>query len=444
MLTHTTDVAPRRAVDDAEAYARVRRLLTFDTVPLPGRADVETAAARVASVVGYQPGQNVLRILDHYADWGVAEGRTYVLQLGPGAVTVRTSDLNRASHTDERAARARKTSADVLGLYVDEAGDLEVPDGPPSREVTGWSAKSRARMFRTIPQLDMSTWLVDGGPDGECTAMVTLTYPGDWLAVAPDGRTVKRHLDTFRKRWERAVGPWRCLWKFEFQRRGAPHVHHLLRVPVLVNGEPFNAWLSRTWADVVKADDVVCRLCSGLGVECLCERPDTEYRRHLAAGTAVDFDQRKMSDPRRIATYFLGHSSKHTDGKEYQHVVPEAWQAPGKGPGRFWGYTGLDLVQVDVVVGQDDYFRLRRVLRHVARARAWRQGQQALAAGKTPKPRRRLQSLGAHGGNLLGGTVVVNDGVRLGHDLAGVLALPRDPAPTVRQWLADRRSLQRQ
>lgn len=422
IVAHTTDVDQARA-ERVEDYLRVRDALTFDTVPLPGRADVETAAVRVAAAAGYQLSQDVLQLVAGHAELGIAEGRSFSVVLGPGGVTLSTTDRNRASRTDERSRRASKTRADVLALYVDESGELEEPEGLPSREVWEWSSKSRARMFQTIPQLDMSEWLVDGDDSGASTAMVTLTYPGDWQAVAPDGRTVKRHLGAFRRRWERAIGPWVCLWKFEFQERGAPHVHYLLRVPVLVAGVPFNDWLSTSWAHIVASDNSRCHLCEGIGVECLCSSPDTEFRRHLAAGTAVDFDQRKMSDPRRIATYFLGHSAKHVDGKEYQHVVPELWRAPGAGPGRFWGYAGLDLVRVPVDLDQGDYYALRRVLRHVARARAWRQGEQARAAGKTPKRRRRLMSLGAHGGNLAGGTVIVNDGVQLGHDLARFLQL---------------------
>jgi hypothetical protein len=56
--------------------------------------------------------------------------------------------------------------------------------------------------------------------------MLTLTYPGDWLAVAPNGEAVKRHLAALAKRYERVWGePLVCIWKLEFQARGAPHFH---------------------------------------------------------------------------------------------------------------------------------------------------------------------------------------------------------------------------
>jgi hypothetical protein len=56
--------------------------------------------------------------------------------------------------------------------------------------------------------------------------MLTLTYPGDWLTVAPDGETVKRHFTALAKRYERTWGePLVCICKLEVQDRGAPHFH---------------------------------------------------------------------------------------------------------------------------------------------------------------------------------------------------------------------------
>ena len=36
--------------------------------------------------------------------------------------------------------------------------------------------------------------------------MVTLTYPGDWEVIAPDGASVKRHMVLWRKRFQREYG----------------------------------------------------------------------------------------------------------------------------------------------------------------------------------------------------------------------------------------------
>lgn len=83
-------------------------------------------------------------------------------------------------------------------------------------------------MCRTFAELDYSP-LVE---PGRVPAMVTLTYPGDWEVVAPDGASVKRHMVLWRKRFLREYGePARYIWKLEFQRRGAPHIHLWMAPP---------------------------------------------------------------------------------------------------------------------------------------------------------------------------------------------------------------------
>jgi hypothetical protein len=381
---------------------------------------------------------------------GLGEGRTFRLAVSPGTIGLRTFDAVR----EERRVERERTDprASVLALYDPEAADSADgtrdlvylrPDGlysgapapqgwiepRPGRVIAYWSGRSRARMFTTIPQLDLSEWTDETGN----LAMVTLTLPGNWQAVAPTGRHFKKAIERFRSRWVRAGLDVRGLWKLEFQRRGAPHWHGLLRVPPLVSGEVFEAWVSRVWAECVGADDTICHRCDR--ALCTCEVPDTEYRRHLAAGTAVDYSGQRFSDPRRIATYFLGHSSKHIDGKEYQHIVPAAWREDGAGPGRFWGYWGLNKGTVEVDLDQREWYAVRRMLRHVHRARAWRLDQAAqrraeywARRGEAPAPRKRyrLRSLGAAGTTSLGGgTVVVNDAVGLAYDIGRALALLR-------------------
>jgi hypothetical protein len=196
-------------------------------------------------------------------------------------------------------------------------------------------------------------------------AMLTLTYPGDWLTVAPTAEAAKRHLWALCKRYERAWGePLIGPWKQEFQARGAPHFHISTtpRMGFTTITDPhtgqqrevdFKTWLSITWAEIVNHPD-----------------PD-QRRKHEAAGTGVDYAQGiKLNDPRRMAIYFAKYGT--AGGKEYQHLVPVEWltcvlicddcgaeydpdrdDCPdcgcvdaelvdiGGGPGRFWGYRGL-------------------------------------------------------------------------------------------------------
>ena len=91
------------------------------------------------------------------------------------------------------------------------------------------------------------------------------------------------------------------------------------------SGRSFREWLSHTWAEVVN-------------------HPDPEQKAsYRLAGTAIDvLSGLRACDPKRLAIYFTQHSSPNTlSDKEYQHIVPQSWRQPGRGPGRFWGVYGL-------------------------------------------------------------------------------------------------------
>lgn len=240
-------------------------------------------------------------------------------------------------------------------LWEDEELEPEdMPEAAPSRVIAEWSRRSRARMVRALAEIDFDGWA--GGP----FAMVTLTLPGDWLAVAPTGRHMKRALERFRWRYRWYTQQrWQAAWKLEFQQRGAPHFHLLMKPPALVSAlgyeaglgyddVPFERWLSKAWADSVGATG-------------------EEYKRHVRAGTNVDFGYR-TTDPKRIAVYFLKHSAKTQDSKEYQHFVPEAWRLPGNGPGRFWGVAGLERTRASVELEAAVFYQLRRELRKLHRS----------------------------------------------------------------------------
>lgn len=294
--------------------------------------------------------------------WAGEEGPRPLLTIAPGVVSMSWPDVARRERTAERAQETARKHADEMARYLLEHGYL--PDDPePTRTVTEWSRKSRARMTRRLAELDYGPLL----RMGLRLPMTTLTYPGDWEAVAPTGKAVKRHLDQFRKRFERAWGmPFVGIWKLEFQRRGAPHLHlwgpepegtagELRRLtaaryrPAVGDGLPYRDWLSEVWADIV-------------------DHPDPEQRRrHRLAGTAVDFREgERMRDPRRLAVYFTKHGS--FSAKEYQHQVPEPWQAEGAGPGRFWGYWGLDPATAGVELHPEAAVWAGRILRRYARA----------------------------------------------------------------------------
>lgn len=422
----------------------------FDGI-VAGLADVPLASAddvaSVASVFGSLTASAQVDALSGFSDaGGVSEGRTWHLGISAGVVSLRSFDAARAEKTAGRAVRRAESVVNevVSRAVVPCEGPLLLPVIDPDRvlladellpkdaygsEVVEWSAKSRARMVKTLAQLDLSTWKDDGGDLG----MLTLSLPGDWQAVAPDGKTFKRAVEKFRRRFVRATGKaWRVIWKLEFQDRGAPHMHLLMRIPALVEGEAFTAWCSRTWADCVEADDFACHGLHGLykmtplhadGAprdECGCAVPDTERARHLRAGTGVDFAGSRYRDPRRIALYFLGHSTKHTDGKEYQHRVPLLWQGRGKGPGRFWGYSGLSTAVVEVELTLAEAMVVRRMLRKVHATRNSQRDRARVARGLPPLARRKVWTLGSSGA-MSGGWVLSNDALALAYDIGRYL-----------------------
>jgi hypothetical protein len=277
----------------------------------------------------------------------------------PGGLIATRKSARQMVRETESAHVRRIAIANAVALYLKDDPGWH-PDGPPGRAVTEWSQKSRANMVKTFAAIDWGPVHVLGEL-GRVPAMVTLTYPGDWEAVAPDGRTVKHQVRVWLRRYRRAWGESVVgMWKLEFQRRGAPHVHIFMAPPHgraggrgVGAGLDFHHWLSVVWADVVNHPD------------------PAEYQKHLEAGTGVDFREAlKCSDPKRLAVYFSKHG-QYRD-KEYQHIVPAPWQVPGCGPGRFWGYWGVKVLAVPVEMSPDDYMLAARIMRRYAsRVRVW-------------------------------------------------------------------------
>lgn len=355
-------------------------------------------------------------LADHVSPlaWLGGEGPRPRLVFGPGMVQLTRPDAARRERTAGRAREARPKDATALAAWLvegqrdgedDEAFGLRMGrvtgDVPlTEREITEWSRKSRANMIKVLASLDWSPLFAGFA----LPAMTTLTYPGDWVPLAPDGRTAKKHLETFFKRFERAWGTeWVGVWKFEFQRRGAPHFH-LLSVPpfgkageaaydvrmaahkrgelarkprrrvVENHGLGYKEWLSATWTDIVFAD--IEDEMAGIEAETGETDPRRDHmaeqrRRHLGAGTNVNWQEgAKASDPKRLSVYFAKHGS--FKAKEYQHVVPEEWREPGKGPGRFWGYRGVEKLLREVELAPADFQFVARTMRRLrSRVKVW-------------------------------------------------------------------------
>lgn len=131
------------------------------------------------------------------------------------------------------------------------------------------------------------------------TSMLTLTYPREF---PNDGRDVKRNLNHFLVMLRKKVPALEYLWFLEFQKRGAPHIHLLIR-GARVN-KPMMQWVSQTWYRVCGTGDV----------------------KHLAAGTRLE----RIKVPNGARNYAVKYAHKMQ-----QKSVPPNY----RNVGRFWGCT---------------------------------------------------------------------------------------------------------
>lgn len=303
--------------------------------------------------------------------------RRYSLEVGPGKLRVGSSVAGSNGGGLGNAVDYADGQRVVTPAMKEDAPSWQAPRGL----ITEWSRGSRLNMVEKMCSVDWAP-VVDPAAKGWRPAMITLTLPGDWLAVAPTAKHFKVLMRRFWARWDRKWGKPQCVWKLEFQRRGAPHLHIYTAVHP---GKAFQQWLSQTWYDVVGSGD----------------------ERHLRAGTGIDWrDGIMASDPKRLAVYFLKRAAGHNLGfdKEYQHRVPVEWLATG-GAGRFWGVKGLAKAVVQVQLRAKDFISVRRLLRRWAKANG-----------------RPVRSLA--GGIGAGGMVLVNDAPNLLVHVVRALAPP--------------------
>lgn len=334
--------------------------------------------------------------------FGSREGLAWRVEVSPGVLAFRRKDYGRAARREEAATfwddavaapgQARTSRSieqsdhfaaldEEMRVATEVCAELEPgrAQQPKRGRIAAWSAKSRAKMVERLGTLDYEPMLSQGAP-----AMVTLTYPGDWLAVAPSAAVCAQHVRLLQLRYRRAWGAKMVgVWKREFQRRGAPHYHLFMVPPVgraacavrhdhgdgvgCVDGPEFREWLASTWVDIVGArgcgqdeplwgiDGIIC-----------CERH--RHHRVTAHPSTVDVAEgSRYTDPRRVGVYFSKHGS--FAAKDYQNDAPAEWlEDESAGIGRFWGVWGLRKVVAAVEVEPDAYDALRRT------ARRWQAG----------------------------------------------------------------------
>lgn len=225
-------------------------------------------------------------------------------------------------------------------LRVKAAG-RRMPTVPSGRRgvITGFSPSSRRRLMDLLNSINRQA--VKHLP-----LFITLTYPAVWPQSAA---TWKRHLDNWLKRLKREWPDVSCIWRLEFQKRGAPHFH------ILAFGCRFlpAKWVAEAWYSVVGSGD----------------------KSHLGAGTQV----KRVASWRGVVWYAAKYMSK-------EGALPS-----GVFPGRLWGVHNRHLLPIEMltfVLTFGAYFRARRVMVKYMNSRARALGARSHLA--RPQGRRRI------------------------------------------------------
>lgn len=176
---------------------------------------------------------------------------------------------------------------------------------------------SRKRFLDKMLEID---WDAEAAQHG--LYFVTLTYPADFPT---DGRVMTRHLEKFTRRLERRYSVVSYAWKKEYQRRGAPHYHLMLRID-----EPDLKQLQRRvrdyWGDTIGHTDAAGRQ-AGTQTERI--RKPQSAAAYLALYLCKQ-DQNKV--PKEKITYEHGHEVK----REPLEIV---------NTGRWWGFYRMQDVK---------------------------------------------------------------------------------------------------
>ena len=164
----------------------------------PSQAEVASAASRFRSPAGIAGVDR--RDIEF-------EGGQFHLTIGPGMNQLSWTRPVLIEKSLERiASRGRRVTVNDLERELRDVidGFDESDSRAPGMRgaITSWSRKSRANMCRKLAEYDYNQMFADD----RTPAMVTFTYPDDWLTVAPSGTAVKRHLRLL----DIALGESRC------------------------------------------------------------------------------------------------------------------------------------------------------------------------------------------------------------------------------------------
>lgn len=227
--------------------------------------------------------------------------------------------VTRSKFDKPGGAHKRDVTIKFKGAQIGPGGS-----GGPRGTIRGFTLASRRRLSFAVRN---TADLWDG--------FLTLTYPAEFPT---DGRAVKRHLNAFCSRLRREKVAY--LWILEFQKRGAPHFHFLVR-----------GWLDKKdvaqwWTEIVNPVF------------------PSEREKMLKASTRIE----GIKNPDQVGAYMTAYMNKLE-----QKVVPKEFSHVG----RFWGSSRLLQSTLYRSVG------LRRdAARAIRTARKWYEARNQNLAGE--------------------------------------------------------------
>jgi len=246
------------------------------------------------------------------------------------------------TYKEVRQVPAEKVEVTIYADMIQVKQEMQYMQkgGATRKECKGFSDDSRRRLMQK-----MSMWNLNDLN----LYFVTLTYPGIYTE---DWEIWKRDVDTFIKRLERnyevSVG---CLWRVEFQKRGAPHFHMILATNrACKNIVIFRTQIMQMWADIVKDGFLMS---GGKMTEY-----QKHYDRHVKAGTGVE----EVKGRKQLMAYVSKYVAKNTNIK-----APDNF-------GRNWGFRNmngkLDFSPVETVsLNYREGIELKRLVRHWLKSR---------------------------------------------------------------------------
>ena len=107
-------------------------------------------------------------------------------------------------------------------------------------EIAGFSVDSRRRLLMMLGEVD---WRSSGS-----VYFVSLTYH---RLFGDSWHSWKRDLAVFRRRLFRQFAACSAVWRFAFQRRGAPHFHLVIFCGREVDLQAFRRWCIGAWSEIL-------------------------------------------------------------------------------------------------------------------------------------------------------------------------------------------------